>query len=99
MENYPDSEKLELEKLYVEKGMTETDAKTMVYIIAKNKKVWVDIMMVEEIGIIESDESPQKNALRHLLHSPHLDLFHCPLMCWLCFSPFLNNQVFCLPPC
>jgi len=32
-------------------------------IIAKSPKAWVDIMMVEELGIIESDESPLKNAV------------------------------------
>ena len=53
----------ELEELYIDKGMSERDAKTVVGIIAKNKDVWVDIMMVEELGIIESDESPLKNAI------------------------------------
>mmetsp|Transcript_81273 Transcript_81273/g.122124 ORF Transcript_81273/g.122124 Transcript_81273/m.122124 type:complete len:121 (+) Transcript_81273:573-935(+) len=30
--------------------------------ISKNKDTFVDIMMVEELGLIESDESPAKNA-------------------------------------
>ena len=63
VENYPEGEKQELEELYVDKGMSEKDAKTVVEIIAKNKDAWVDIMMVEELGIIESDESPLKNAI------------------------------------
>jgi len=32
-------------------------------LISKKKEVWIDIMMVEELGLIESDESPVKNAI------------------------------------
>lgn len=38
--------------------MAADDAKDMVNILAKNKKVWVDIMMVEELGIIKDDGNP-----------------------------------------
>jgi VIT1/CCC1 family predicted Fe2+/Mn2+ transporter len=67
VENYPEGEKKELVELYTKKGLTEEDASTMVNIISKNKRVWVDIMMVEELGIIESDESPLKNAVATFL--------------------------------
>lgn len=63
VENYPDGEKKELVEFYVSKGIEEQEANTIVDIISKHKKAWVDIMMVEELGIIESDESPLKNAL------------------------------------
>jgi VIT1/CCC1 family predicted Fe2+/Mn2+ transporter len=32
-------------------------------LISKNKEVWIDIMMIEELGLIESDENPIKNAV------------------------------------
>jgi len=63
VENYPDGEKQELVELYMEKGIDQEDAKTMVNIISRNEKTWVDIMMVEELGIIESEESPINNAV------------------------------------
>jgi vacuolar iron transporter family protein len=63
VEHYPEGEKHELIELYVNKGMGEEDAKTIVDIISKNKETWVDIMMVEELGIIQEEESPLKNAL------------------------------------
>jgi VIT1/CCC1 family predicted Fe2+/Mn2+ transporter len=47
----------------MEKGMSAEDARTMVNIIARNKKTWLDIMMLEELGIMESDDSPFKNAV------------------------------------
>lgn len=63
VEHYPEGEKQELIELYVNKGVEEDDAMTIVDIISKNKEAWVDIMMVEELGIIEEKESPIKNAL------------------------------------
>ncbi|MFW9998113.1 MAG: VIT1/CCC1 transporter family protein, partial [Candidatus Odinarchaeota archaeon] len=63
VENYPEGEKQELVELYMEKGLTKEDASSIVSIISRNKSAWIDIMMVEELGILESDESPVKNAL------------------------------------
>jgi VIT1/CCC1 family predicted Fe2+/Mn2+ transporter len=63
VENYPAGEKKELVELYTDKGMTKTDAETIVSLVSKYKNAWIDIMMVEELGIIESTESPLKNAV------------------------------------
>jgi VIT1/CCC1 family predicted Fe2+/Mn2+ transporter len=63
VENYPEGEKKEMVEFYISKGLEDNDAQTVVDIISKHKKTWIDIMMVEELGIIESDESPLKNAL------------------------------------
>lgn len=67
VDNYPEGEKTELVELYQSKGLSITEAKELVAIISKNRKVWVDIMMVEELGIVSSDESPLKNALATFL--------------------------------
>lgn len=63
VENYPEGEKLELIELYTAKGLSEEDARNVTEIISKNKETWVDIMMVEELGIIQEEESPVKSAL------------------------------------
>lgn len=63
VQHYPEGEKLELVELYMDKGISREDAVQITDIISKNKKAWVDIMMVEELGIIEENESPMKNAL------------------------------------
>jgi len=52
-----------MEELYRAKGMDPEDAKLMSELISKKKEVWIDIMMVEELGLIESDENPIKNAI------------------------------------
>ncbi len=63
VEHYPEGEKLELLELYMAKGIPEEDARTVVEVLSRHKKAWVDVMMVEELGILGDDESPLKNAL------------------------------------
>lgn len=63
VEHNPEGEKEELIELYMEKGLSKQDSEQITNILTKNKKAWIDIMMVEELGLIEEDESPVKNAL------------------------------------
>lgn len=63
IEHYPEGEKKELVELYVDKGLSQQDAEAIVSILSKNKQAWADVMMVEELGILGSDESPLKSAL------------------------------------
>jgi vacuolar iron transporter family protein len=63
VEHYPEGEKKELVELYEAKGIPEADARQMVETVARHPKAWVDIMMVEELGILADEESPLKNAL------------------------------------
>ena len=63
VENYPEGEKKEMTEIYVGRGMSQEDAATVTEIISRHKKAWIDIMMVEELGIVEDDSSPLKNAL------------------------------------
>jgi VIT1/CCC1 family predicted Fe2+/Mn2+ transporter len=63
VENYPEGEIKEMIELYSEKGLPKEEAEKMVGILSKHKEAWVDVMMVEELGIVEDDESPLKNAL------------------------------------
>ncbi len=65
--NYPEGEKRELVELYVEKGLSQEDATAIVDIISRSEKAWIEIMMVEELGIIQSAESPLKNAVATFL--------------------------------
>jgi len=55
-ENYLEGEKDEMVQLYVDKGIPEQDARTVVEIISKNKSAFINIMMIEELGILPPDE-------------------------------------------
>jgi VIT1/CCC1 family predicted Fe2+/Mn2+ transporter len=63
VENYPEGEKKEMMEIYQEKGMSESDAQIMVDALARNKEAWVEIMMIEELGLVQTDESPIKNGI------------------------------------
>jgi VIT1/CCC1 family predicted Fe2+/Mn2+ transporter len=63
VEHYPEGEKKELVELYEAKGIPPGDARQMVETMSQHPKAWVDIMMVEELGILADEESPLKNAL------------------------------------
>lgn len=63
VEHFPEGEMRELLELYTDKGIGEEDARNIVHTISKYKQAWIDIMMVEELGILESEESPLGNAV------------------------------------
>jgi len=51
-----------MEEIYISKGMDQQDAKIMCDTLSQHKDAWVDIMMIEELGIIVSDDNPIKNG-------------------------------------
>lgn len=78
-ENIPDLETKEIEAIYKRKGFTGKDLKRAVEIITGNKKIWVDTMMVEELGLpAEKFEHPVKNGLATFVSFAAAGL--CPLL-------------------
>ena len=63
IENNPEGEKLEMIEVYKNRGFNHEDAKVLSDTIAKSKKAWVEIMMVEELGLVDGDDSPAKNGI------------------------------------
>jgi VIT1/CCC1 family predicted Fe2+/Mn2+ transporter len=66
-DNHLDGEKRELVELYQEKGLAGEDAKQIVDILAKSRDTMVDVMMVEELGLFKSNQSPLGNAMATFL--------------------------------
>jgi vacuolar iron transporter family protein len=52
-------------ELYVARGMAEADAENVIDVMAKYPNFFLDVMMVEELGLMPPDdgESPAKNGL------------------------------------
>src|SRR5512145_2347547 len=67
VEHFPDGERTELLELYRQQGYSDEDAAALVAIKSKNKKLWVNSMMVEELGMLEDERNPLHNALVTLL--------------------------------
>ncbi len=63
VKNYPEIEKKELIRLYIKKGMKKSDAIKLVNDLSKNKKIWIETLVSEELDIAPYGESPIKNAV------------------------------------
>lgn len=61
-ENYLSGEKKEMVEIYESKGVPKEEAEIIVEKLSKYKPAWIDVMMKEELGIIENQSSPVKNA-------------------------------------
>lgn len=96
VENYPEGEKQEMVELYMEKGIEAGDAKQITDILSKYQSAWVDVMMVEELGILEESESPIKNALVTFLSFGVFGFI--PLLAYVLarFVPFFDEHAFIL---
>jgi VIT1/CCC1 family predicted Fe2+/Mn2+ transporter len=56
LQNYPEGEKKEMVEIYMNKGMTEEEATTIIDVFARHEELFVDLMMVEELGLEVPDE-------------------------------------------
>ena len=64
MDNYPEGEKSEMVELYESRGVSHEDATRLIEILSRHKDVFVDTMMVEELGIMPpEDEDPWRIGL------------------------------------
>ena len=65
LDNYPEGEKREMVELYMKRGMSKEDAETVIEVMSKYKNFFLDVMMVEELGLMppDDDDSPAKNGL------------------------------------
>ena len=61
IEQEPDEERWELKNLYIRKGLTESEADTIVSGITSDKKRWLEDMLIHELHLHESNlENPVK---------------------------------------
>jgi VIT1/CCC1 family predicted Fe2+/Mn2+ transporter len=96
VENYPEGEKREMVELYTARGMDPGDARAVTEVLARNKQAWVAVMMAEELGIVESGESPLKNALATFLSFALFGLIPLAAYVGARFLPALAVHTFAL---
>jgi vacuolar iron transporter family protein len=63
VENHFQKEKEQMVDVYVARGLNKTDAQLLTDIISKNKEAFVDIMVIEELGLVDNEKSAGCNAL------------------------------------
>lgn len=62
IDNMEESERQEIRDIYAKKGFTAELLDEIVKVITSRKKVWVDTMMKEELGLIEDGRRPIDTA-------------------------------------
>lgn len=94
LENFPEGEAREMIDIYKSKGLKEEDAEVVVRTLMKNKEVFLDTMMKEELGIMEEEESPIWSALTTFVS--FLVFGFIPLLIFVLsyFTPIFKNHVF-----
>jgi len=63
IDNLIEEEKEEIRQIYAKKGFKEELLEEVVRIITGRRKVWLDTMMKEELGLIENKTNPLDNAV------------------------------------
>ena len=63
IDNLEEQEIEEIRDIYSKKGFTDELLEEVVRIITSRRKVWVDTMMKEELGLIEDDKRPLDGAV------------------------------------
>lgn len=63
IDNLVDQEKQEIRDIYAQKGFKDELLEEIVRIITSRRKVWVDTMMKEELGLIEDRSRPLDAAI------------------------------------
>lgn len=95
MENWetkhsPGSERKEIEAIYQRKGFKGKELQRVVDVITGNKKVWVETMMREELGLpTEQSEHPVKNGVATFIAFAVAGL--CPLLPYIFGIPKAFN--------
>lgn len=67
VENMAESEKQEIRDIYEKKGFTKDLLDEIVRVITARKKVWIDTMMKEELGLFEDGRRPIDTAMSTIL--------------------------------
>ena len=94
VDNVPEGEKEEIRDIFRKKGFKGKDLDRATDIVTSDKKVWVDMMMREELGLTVEDKTPVMSAFATF--SAFITAGFIPLLAFVValLIPSLNIQTF-----
>lgn len=92
IDNLAEQEKQEIRDIYANKGFKDELLEQIVRIITSRRKVWLDTMMKEELGLIEGKRRPVDTAISTFIGFNIIGVI--PLIPFSFFS--LYQDLFCL---
>jgi len=95
IDNLEDQEKDEIRDIYREKGFKDELLEEIVRIITSRRKVWVDTMMKEELGLIEDEKSPIDSSVSTFVGFNLVGLIPLiPFMAFMIIEAEPNSEAF-----
>ena len=95
IENFAEEEKQEIRDIYEKKGFKDDLLDEIVRIITSRRKVWVDTMMREELGLVEDDRKPLDTAFSTFVGFNVIGLIPLvPFVLLFAFDMGINSDAF-----
>jgi len=95
IDNLAEQEREEIREIYKEKGFEDELLEDVVRIITSRRKVWVDTMMKEELGLIEDERNPFDSSLSTFVGFNIIGLIPLiPFMIFMMIGTDLNSEAF-----
>ncbi len=95
IDNLEDEEKEEIRDIYRKKGFKDELLEEIVRTITSRRKVWVDTMMKEELGLIEDEKKPIDSSVSTFLGFNVIGIIPLiPFIVFFTFDSNLNSNTF-----
>lgn len=95
IDNLAEQERDEIRDIYRGKGFKDELLEEIVRVITSRRKVWVDTMMKEELGLIEDEKSPLESSISTFIGFNVIGLIPLiPFMIFLMIGLEANSEAF-----
>jgi len=95
IENLEEQERDEIRDIYKEKGFKDKLLEDVVRIITSRRKVWIDTMMKEELGLIEDGKNPMQSSVSTFVGFNVVGLIPLiPFMIFMIIGIEVNSEAF-----
>jgi len=95
IENLEEQERDEIRDIYKEKGFKDKLLEDVVRIITSRRKVWIDTMMKEELGLIEDGKNPMQSSVSTFVGFNVVGLIPLiPFMIFIIIGIEVNSEAF-----